>query len=129
MSSFYLDEDIPMILADLLRVQGHTATTTRDEERLGNADPAQLLFAADSAMTFVTHNRTDFARLHEAWLTWAHGWGATRCHAGIIVLGRVRRKPPEEYAAHIGDLLHELRRPLVDAFFRWHPVSGWTQTR
>lgn len=40
MASFYLDEDIPVMLADLLRVQGHTATTTRDEGRLGNPDPA-----------------------------------------------------------------------------------------
>jgi predicted nuclease of predicted toxin-antitoxin system len=84
MPSFYLDEDIPVMLSDLLRVQGHTATTTRDEGRLGNPDPAQILFAADSAMIFVTHNRADFARLHEAWLTWARGWDVARSHAGII---------------------------------------------
>jgi len=129
MAAFYLDEDIPVMLADLLRVQGHTATTTRDEGRLGNPDPAQLLLAADSVTTFVTHNRTDFARLHEAWLTWEHGWGVARSHAGIIVLGRVRQKPPEEYATHISDLLGEIRQPLVNTFFRWHPETGWTQTR
>lgn len=129
MPSFYLDEDIPVMLANPLRAQGHTTTTTRDAVRLGNADPTQLLFAADSVMTFVTHNRTDFARLHEAWLTWAYGWGVARSHAGIIVLGRVRGKSPEEYAVHIGDLLREIRTPLVDTFFRWHPETEWTQTR
>lgn len=129
MPSFYLDEDMPVALANLVRVQGHTATTTRAEGRLGNPDPAQLLLAADRAMIFVTHNRTDFALLHEAWLTWTQGWGAARSHAGIIVLGRVRPKPPEEYAAHIGDLLRDVRQPLVDTFFRWHPEVGWTRAR
>lgn len=52
MASFYLDEDIPVVLADLLHRQGHSAATTRDEGRLGNPDPMQLLFAADSAMTW-----------------------------------------------------------------------------
>jgi hypothetical protein len=117
-----------VILADLLRVQGHAATTTRDKERLGNPDPVQPLFAADNGVTLVTHNRADFARLHEAWLTWSVGWEVARSHTGIIVLGRVRSKPPEEYAAHIGDLLREVRQPLVDTFFRWHPESGWTQS-
>lgn len=124
----YLDEDIPVEVADLLRTQGHSATTTRDEQRLGSPDPVQLLFAADSGRTFVTHNRADFARLHEAWRTWAHGWGVARSHAGIIVLGRVYRKPVGEYAALLDTLLSDLPQSLTGAFHRWHPQQGWTQT-
>jgi len=126
MARFYLDEDIPLALADLLRVNGHTVTTTRDERRLGSLDPEQLLFAANGGLTLVTHNRKDFARLHEAWLIWARDWGVARSHAGIIVLGRARGKSPAEYAALVRDLLTDSQLSLPDTFHRWHPEQGWT---
>jgi hypothetical protein len=50
-----------------------------------------------------------------------------RSHAGIVVLGRVLGKPPEEYADLIGVLLANRRVVLADAFYRWHPQLGWTQ--
>lgn len=127
MAALYLDEDLPVVLADLLRARGHAASTTRDARRLGSPDPAQLLFAADGGLALVTHNRGDFARLHEAWLTWARGWDVRREHAGIIVLGRVRGKPPEEYADLLIDLLADPQQTLADTFQRWHPHVGWTQ--
>src|SRR5437868_5638451 len=77
MAALYLDEDIPVALADLLHARGHRAITTRHERHLGSPDPEQLLFAANGGLALVTHNRGDFARLHEAWLTWARGWGAS----------------------------------------------------
>lgn len=128
MAAFYLDEDIPLALADLLRVDGHTVTTTRDEHRLGSPDPEQLLFAANGGLTLVTHNRKDFARLHEAWLIWARDWEVARSHAGIIVLGRARGKSPAEYAVLLRDLLAAARWPLADTFHRWHPEMEWTSS-
>jgi predicted nuclease of predicted toxin-antitoxin system len=74
MAALYLDEDVPVELADLLRARGHSATTTRNESRLGRPDPDQLLFTAKNGFVLVTHNRRDFARLHEAWLLWARDW-------------------------------------------------------
>ncbi|MDQ6831837.1 MAG: DUF5615 family PIN-like protein [Chloroflexota bacterium] len=128
MTQFYFDEDIPLALADLLRVDEHTVSTTRDEHQLGSSDPAQLLFAANDGLTLVTHNRKDFARLHEAWLIWARGWGIVRSHGGIIVLGRVQGKSPTEYAALLRGRLADAPVPLADTFHRWHPEIGWTQS-
>jgi hypothetical protein len=60
-------------------------------------------------------------------LTWARGWGVERTHVGIIVLGRVLGKPPEEYANLLADFLSGPERALADACHRWHPQVGWMQ--
>jgi hypothetical protein len=127
MATLYLDEDASVALAGLLRARGHAVTTTRAENRLGRPDPVQLLFAANSGYVFVTHNRDDFGLLHEAWLEWARGWEVQRAHAGIIVLGRVLGKPPEEYAELLDGLLNDPQQVWADTFRRWHRYSGWTQ--
>lgn len=127
MAALYLDEEVPIALADLLRTRGHSASTTRDARRLGSSDPAQLLFAANNGLVLVTHNGGDFARLHQAWLTWATGWDVVRPHAGIIALGRDLGKPPEEYADIVADLLAEPQQVLSDTCYHWHPRFGWTQ--
>ncbi len=51
MARFSLDEDIPLALADLLRVDGHTVTTTRDEHRLGSPNLESLSSAITSKRT------------------------------------------------------------------------------
>jgi hypothetical protein len=127
MAALYLDEDVPIALADLLRTRGHSASTTRDARRFGSPDPAQLLYAANGGLVLVTHNGGDFARLHDAWLTWARGWGVERAHGGIIALGRVLGKPPEDYADLVADRLAGLPLALADTLHRWHPQLGWTQ--
>lgn len=46
MAAFYLDNDVDVGLADLLRSLGHTATTARDLGLRAAADADQLLLAA-----------------------------------------------------------------------------------
>lgn len=42
----YLDEDVSILIAQLLRPHGFEVLTTRDAKNLGRSDAAQLHFAA-----------------------------------------------------------------------------------
>ena len=97
--ALYLDEDVSVVVAAILRARGFDVATARDAVQLGRSDSAQLDFAATAGRTFFTHNRVDFERLHREWLT------GQRAHAGIII---ARRRLPRELAARVGQLLTRL---------------------
>lgn len=78
----YLDEDVSVLVAELLRPHGFDILSTRDANNLGKADRSQLLFATEQQRTILTHNRSDFENLHRAWLA------EQQPHAGIIVANR-----------------------------------------
>lgn len=78
----YLDEDVSVFVADLLRPHGFDILTTRDAQQLGNTDGAQLLYAAANQRALLTHNRVDYERLH------ADALQRNRPHAGILVANR-----------------------------------------
>jgi hypothetical protein len=61
--SVYLDEDVDVVIAELLRSRGFTATTTVAAGRQGASDEEQLIFAAEQGHTLLTHNRADFDAL------------------------------------------------------------------
>ena len=81
----YLDEDVDVLLAALVRARGFDAVTTLEAERRGATDLDQLEFATQQRFTLLTHNRADFEELAGQWL------GSGRHHAGIIIA--VRRRP------------------------------------
>lgn len=83
----YLDEDVDVRVAELLRARGFSALTTREAGNLGASDVAQLSFAASQQRAFVTHNRVDFESLAQAYFS------AGTTHAGLIIA--VRRPPLE----------------------------------
>jgi predicted nuclease of predicted toxin-antitoxin system len=83
----YLDEDVDVLLADLIRARGFTVVTTHDANQLGADDAAQLAYAASQQKTFFTHNRADFEALAQTYFT------TGQPHYGIIVA--VRRDPYE----------------------------------
>src|SRR3954452_8141492 len=78
----YLDEDVDVLVASLLRARGLQMTATRDAGQLQQSDANQLMFAADEGMVLVTHNRSDFEAL--ARLYFNNG----QSHAGIIIAVR-----------------------------------------
>lgn len=47
-----------------LRSLGHDVETTDDAVRKGSDDPSQLAYAIGQNRIIITHNRTDFRRLH-----------------------------------------------------------------
>jgi predicted nuclease of predicted toxin-antitoxin system len=83
----YLDEDVDVLIADLLRARGFKATTTQEAGQLGSGDEDQLAYAVNQQKTFFTHNRDDFERVAEKY------FAAGKEHQGIII--GVRRQPYE----------------------------------
>ena len=88
----YLDEDVDVALAGALRQRGIDVLTTQKAGNIGLPDEDQLTFATQAGRIFFTHNRGDFARLHQA------GIRTGRSHAGIILSDQLR----------VGELLRRL---------------------
>jgi predicted nuclease of predicted toxin-antitoxin system len=80
----YLDEDVNVLIADLLRGRGFNAVTTRDEGQLQNSDAQQLAYAVSQKCALVTHNRADFEELAQQY----QEDGLT--HYGLILATRHR---------------------------------------
>ena len=98
-ASIYLDEDVSVVVAAILRARGCDAMSARDTGQLGRSDSEQLAFGAAAGRVVLTHNRIHFERLHRDWLQ------EGRSHAGILV---ARRRPPRDVAARVGRLLARL---------------------
>ncbi len=82
----YFDEDVSASIVDNLRQRGFDVSSARDAGRLRLDDASQLAFAAADSRAIVTHNRLDFERLHETYLS------EDREHHGIIV---AKRRPSD----------------------------------
>ncbi len=83
----YLDEDVNVQVADLLKAKGFDAITARDAGQLHASDAEQLAYAVSQARTLVTHNRIDFEALVQAYFE------AEQMHYGVIFT--FRRSPQE----------------------------------
>jgi predicted nuclease of predicted toxin-antitoxin system len=95
---FYLDEDVSLLVAELLRVRGFKAQTTQEAGRKQADDEAQLAYAVSQRRAVVTHNRDDFARLAQSY------FAAGRKHYGIII---AVRRPPQEIVARLMTILNQ----------------------
>lgn len=78
----YLDEDVSVLVADLLRARGFIAVTTQEARRTGESDASQLEYAASQSKTLITHNRADFEVLARQYFSLG------RTHNGIIIAVR-----------------------------------------
>ena len=83
----YIDEDVDVLIADLVRARGFQAVTTRQELQAGKDDAEQLAYAVGKKKTVLTHNRADFEALDQQYFT------TKQLHCGIIIAGR--RSPYE----------------------------------
>jgi len=72
----YADENFPFPVVLALRAAGHDVLTALDDGRAGSGipDPDVLALATALGRAVLTHNRTDFFRLHRS----------TPTHAGIV---------------------------------------------
>src|SRR5437660_12604071 len=98
----YLDQDVPVQLAGMLRAQGVDVLTTLEAGVLGQEDPDQLATAVAADRAVVTHNRLDFEHLHEAYLQ------EGRSHSGIIIA--VQRRHLGVTRNRLVDLLNRFER-------------------
>ena len=95
----YLDEDVDVLVADLVRARGFVAVTTRDAGYLGANDLGQLSFAASQQKTLLTHNRGHFERLATDFQA------AGQRHNGIII---AVRHPPYELLRRLLRILNNV---------------------
>lgn len=59
----YLDEDVSVLVAELLRSHGFDVLTAREAGQLGKSDEEQLAYALSQSRALVSHNRSDFEAL------------------------------------------------------------------
>ncbi|MBE9116905.1 DUF5615 family PIN-like protein [Lusitaniella coriacea LEGE 07157] len=95
----YLDEDVNILVAELLQARGFDAVTARDAGQLSTTDAEQLTYAISQARTLVTHNRTDFEKLVQAY------FDAGQMHYGVIF---AVRRPPQEIARRLLVILNQV---------------------
>ena len=76
MAALYADENFPVPVVVALRAAGHEVLTAREDGRADQKipDPDVLARATSLGRAVLTHNRSDFFRLHRA----------STAHAGII---------------------------------------------
>jgi predicted nuclease of predicted toxin-antitoxin system len=95
----YLDEDVNVLIADLLRAKGFDAITARDAGRLQATDAEQLAYAVSQARTLITHNRTDFEALVQTYFA-----SGQRRYSVIFAV----RRPPQEIAQRLLVILNQV---------------------
>lgn len=78
----YLDEDVSVLLAKLLRARGFKVITTQDAKMLGASDKEQLEYAVRKEKVLLTHNRSHFEKLRKEYLR------ENKEHYGIIIATR-----------------------------------------
>jgi predicted nuclease of predicted toxin-antitoxin system len=83
----YLDEDMDVLVAELLRGRGFVVSTTQEAQQLQAKDAEQLAYAVRHEKTLLTHNRVDFEALAKEYVA------TDRSHYGIIIA--TRRHPYE----------------------------------
>src|SRR6188472_4750730 len=95
----YLDEDVNVLIATLIRARGFSVITAREAGNLGLGDEEQLDYAVNHECALVTHNREHFEALARAYAASGRG------HFGIIL---AIRRPPYELAQRLLQLIDQL---------------------
>ncbi len=78
MIKLYLDEDVPEAVAMALKLRGYDVLSTREAEKKGLSDIAQLEYASSEERILITHNIADFSKIHSEFIKKGRG------HNGII---------------------------------------------
>jgi hypothetical protein len=104
-ASLYLDEDVSVLIADILRARGFDVTTVRDENMLGRKDAEQLEKAISLQRCLFTHNRIHYEELHRKAI--AEG----EKHFGIIIGSR---RNVYELARRLAVLLNTLTADEIE---------------
>ena len=78
----YLDEDVDVLVADLVRARGFKATTTQEAGQIQSSDAEQLAYAVKQQASVLTHNRVHFEAQAREY------FAAGRTHYGIIIAVR-----------------------------------------
>jgi predicted nuclease of predicted toxin-antitoxin system len=94
----YLDEDVNVLIAELVRLQKFKSLTASEAGRKGKMDAEQLEYAAQNGYAILTHNRTDYKELARDY------FAAGKTHRGIII---AVRRPTHKVAEPLLELLND----------------------
>jgi predicted nuclease of predicted toxin-antitoxin system len=78
----YLDEDVNVLIANLIRSRGFVVKTTQEAGNLGKTDAEQFEFAKSQKFVLLTHNRVDFERIAQ------EHFESNKTHYGLIIAAR-----------------------------------------
>jgi predicted nuclease of predicted toxin-antitoxin system len=81
---FFIDEDLPPAIAEILQTAGISATSVVHEKRQGLSDEEQLRYAASRQLVLVTANVADYVELSRQWAS------RGREHAGLVLVSTKR---------------------------------------
>jgi predicted nuclease of predicted toxin-antitoxin system len=81
--SLYLDEDVRVLLAEVLRNRGYTVSHVLEVGRNGKSDSEQLAYAVKHKMAILTHNIKDYVVLSKSYAE------LRKRHFGIIVSDQI----------------------------------------
>jgi predicted nuclease of predicted toxin-antitoxin system len=93
----YLDEDVNVLVANLIRSRGFTVKTTQESGNLGKTDVEQFEFAKSQKFVLLTHNRVDFERIAQ------EHFESNKTHCGLIIGAR---HPPREIVQRLLKILN-----------------------
>jgi hypothetical protein len=112
----YLDENVDVRLAALLRLKGCDVLTTAEAGRAsqGLSDDDQLAYATEQGRAIFSHNVRDFYQIASVWSS------AGRDHAGIVVFGV---RSIHELSARF-QVLFEGHPDGIRNVFIWLPNTG-----
>ena len=94
----YLDENVHVLIAKILRSHGFKAVMTHEVERKGTSDSEQLKYASENGYAILTLNRTDFEELAKDY------FNAGKYHYGIIIAAD---NSPQEIARRLISILND----------------------
>jgi hypothetical protein len=106
----YLDEDVSVLVAELIRARGFDVTTTLEAQNLGRTDREQLEYAIAHKQTLLTHNRADFEALAQSYFS------SARSHHGIII---AVRHPPGEIVKRLLVVLNSITGDEIENQIRY----------
>jgi predicted nuclease of predicted toxin-antitoxin system len=81
---FFIDEDLPPAIAEILRMANIPASSVVHEKRQGLSDEEQLAYAARRQLILVTANIADYVELARQWAARGHE------HAGLVLVSTKR---------------------------------------
>jgi predicted nuclease of predicted toxin-antitoxin system len=124
MLGLYLDHNVALEVAELLRRRGHLAIAARDLGLERATDDVQLLTAAERGLILLSHDTKDYPLLHDAWRRWSNAWNVTPLHHGILIV------PQQWSRTQIVDMVDAFLATaptLTNELYRYYPALGWVR--
>lgn len=126
MTDLFLDENVSERLIHPLTELDHDVVSVGGLGHKGRVDADIPLIGTELKRVVVTHNRSHFQALHEAWILWMLTWNTRQFrHAGIIVVRSGPRTTNAEIAMGIDDGIRRETRTFENRCLGWDYRRGW----